>query len=86
MVKLTVEQREALQEHPEGVACEDTETHRVYFLVDSEIHQRALQTLKRQQDREAIAEGLADMEAGRVVPLDQAFEEIRNRLGLHEQA
>ncbi|MBT5019482.1 hypothetical protein N8590_02535 [bacterium] len=85
MVKLTAEQRVALQEHPEGVACEDTETQRVYFLVDSEIHQRAIQALKRQQDREAIAEGLADMEAGRVVPLDQAFEEIRTRLELHDK-
>lgn len=86
MVKLTAEQREALQEHPEGVACEDTETHRAYFLVDSEIHRRALRALKRQQNREAITEGLGDMEAGPVIPLDQAFEEIRNRLGLHEQA
>jgi len=70
MGKLTAEQRVALQEHPEGVACEDPKTQRVYFLVDSETYRRAIQAIKRQQDR--------------VVPLDQASEELRTRLRLQE--
>ena len=39
---------------------------------------------KRQSeiDREAIQQGIADMEAGRVVPLDEAMTDIRNKLGL----
>jgi predicted transcriptional regulator len=34
------------------------------------------------EDVKAIARGIADMEAGRVVPLDQAMAEVRQKLGL----
>ncbi|MEZ5942921.1 MAG: hypothetical protein R3C18_16130 [Planctomycetaceae bacterium] len=86
MVNLTPEQRAALQQQPDGVACEDAETHRIYFLVDSETHQQAMAALRRQRDRDAIAEGVADMEAGRFQPLDEAFADIRGRLGFPERA
>ena len=59
----------------------DPETSRLYFIVDSETHRRAMDALRRQQDREAIAEGLAQMQAGQGRPLDQAFAEMRARLG-----
>ena len=39
------------------------------------------EVLLRQQDREAIAEGIRQMEAGEGQPLDNAFAEIRSRLG-----
>lgn len=80
MVELTAEQRAALQQQPDGVACEDTETHRVYFLVDHEVHQRAMQALKHQQDREAIARGLAELAAGEGMPLDEARRLTAERL------
>ena len=59
----------------------DPETQRTYVLVDSETHRRAMEALRRQQDRDAIAEGLAQMEAGEGKPLDQAFADMRSRLG-----
>jgi hypothetical protein len=40
-----------------------------------------MEALRRQQDREAIAQGIAEMEAGQGKPLDQAFAEMRTRLG-----
>lgn len=59
----------------------DPETQRVYVLVDCETHRRAMEALRRQQDRDAIAEGLAELEAGQGKPLDEAFSDLRSRLG-----
>ena len=59
----------------------DPETQRTYFLVDSETHRQTMEALRRQQDRNAIAEGLMQMEAGQGKPLDQAFSDMRWRLG-----
>lgn len=59
----------------------DPETQRTYFLVDGDTHRRAMEALRRQQDRDAIAEGLAQMKAGQGKPLDQAFSDMRARLG-----
>ncbi|HEX4128575.1 MAG TPA: hypothetical protein VHZ24_00945 [Pirellulales bacterium] len=78
--KTTAEQREALRrrERQSPVRVEDDETHEAYFLVDMETIER----LRHQQDSDAIRDGLADVEAGRVSPLDEAFERIRAKLGL----
>ena len=58
----------------------DPETNRIYMLVDGETHRRAMAALQRQQDRDAIVEGLSQMESGQGKPLDVAFAEIRTRL------
>lgn len=76
--KLTPEQRKAL-EHSDGpVAVEDDTTHRVYVLVD----EPTFASLKQQGDLAAIREGIADVEAGRVYPLDEVVARIRTNLGL----
>lgn len=64
----------------------DPRTNRRYTIVDSEIHRRAMEALRRQQEYdqqeyEAIAEGVAQMEAGEGEPLDKAFARMRSRLG-----
>ena len=51
-----------------------------YMLIDGETHRQAMEALQRQQDRDAIAEGLSQMESGQGKPLDEAFAEIRTRL------
>ncbi len=76
--KLTPEQREALSRADGPVPVEDEETQRVYFLVD----EPTLAAWEREQDRDAIREGIADMEAGRVAPLDEVMARIRANLGL----
>ena len=76
------EQREALGQRPEGVEVEDPLTQRVYILTDVEIHRRAMQALRRQDDRAAIQAGIDDMEAGRVVPFEDVDCIIRAKLGL----
>jgi predicted transcriptional regulator len=83
-VKLTKELADALHaigDHELEVV--DPVTSRSYVLVDSETHRRAMEALRRQQDRDAIAEGLAQMQAGLGRPIDEALAEIRSRLGLN---
>ena len=76
--KLTSEQREALNDSDGPVPVEDEQTNRLYYLVDSS----TFTSLRQQQDLAAIREGIADMEAGRVAPLDEVMSRIRNNLGL----
>ncbi|MEQ9407578.1 MAG: hypothetical protein RIK87_07605 [Fuerstiella sp.] len=81
MVKLTEEQRAALQQHPDGVPCEDVVSQRVYFIVDGDIHQRAMRALKQQQDLDAIREGIEQMQAGGGTPIAEAREQLARELG-----
>ncbi|HEV2970907.1 MAG TPA: hypothetical protein VGY55_13125 [Pirellulales bacterium] len=76
--KLTPEQREALDHSDGPVPVEDEQTHRVYYLVD----EPTLNSLRQQEDLAAIREGIADMEAGRVAPLEEVMSRIRTSLGL----
>jgi predicted transcriptional regulator len=74
--KLTDEQREALMRDGCPVAIEDDQTHQLYFLVD----QATLDTIQHDADRDAIRQGLADMEAGRIVTLDELDNRIRSTI------
>ena len=66
---LTPEQASAL--HAGGDApmqIVDPTTRRVYYVIDSGL----LAELERRSDLNAIREGVADMQEGRSVPIDQA--------------
>jgi len=70
----------------DGLEVVDPDTNRVYLIVDEDTHRRAMNALRSQQDREAIAEGIAQMEAGEGKPAEQAFEDIRTRLNFPQEA
>ena len=74
--KLTAEQRDALDRTNGPVPVEDEQTRRMYFLVD----ESTFKTLQQHDDLAAIREGIADMEAGRIVPLEELDARIRARL------
>jgi predicted transcriptional regulator len=76
--KLTPEQSEALQRSNGPLAVEDEQTHRVYYVVD----EPTLVSLQQQEDTVAIREGIANMEVGRIVTLEELDARIRNRLNL----
>jgi len=79
--KLTSEQRAAL-EHSDGpVAVDDDQTRRVYFLVD----ESTFNNLQHQEDLAAIREGIADMEAGRIITLEELDAHISARLNALRQ-
>ncbi|MEO8495994.1 MAG: hypothetical protein ABI614_13050 [Planctomycetota bacterium] len=63
----------------------DPTSGRVYFIVDGDTHRQAMEALRQRQDRDAIAEGIAQMEAGQGKPLNEAFEDMRVRLGFPQQ-
>ena len=85
-VKLTKELAAALHANGDGeLEVVDPETSRLYFIVDGETHRQAMDALRRQQDRNAIAQGIAEMEAGLGTPLEVAFDDIRANLGLRQR-
>lgn len=61
---------------------EDAQTRQRYVLVDQGLHERAMQALQQQEDREAIQAGIRDMEAGNVVPFEEVDARIRAKLGV----
>lgn len=86
IVKLTKELAAALHATGEGeLEVVDPETLRLYLIVDSEIHRRAMEALRCQQDRDAIAQGIAEMEAGEGIPVDEARRLTRQQLLARKQ-
>ena len=81
MVKLSDEQREALEQSPDGISFEDTISRRTYVLVEEEVHRRAMQALKQQLDLEAIRRGVAQMEASGGMPVEDARRQLAQELG-----
>lgn len=76
--KITAEQRAALDHSDGPVAVEDDETKRRYFLVD----EITFASMQQKDDLAAIAEGIVDMEAGRVSSLGEVILRIRDQLKL----
>ena len=78
ITKLTADQQRELDATPEGVIrLEHPSTHEVYVLVDEQTHERAMRAFREQQDRAAIAEGIAQMEAGGGRPLADIDADMR---------
>ena len=82
MVTLSEEQRQALQSG-QGlpITVRDAESDAVYILVDVQTHERAMEALRERQDIAAIQEGVRDMEAGRVMPLEEMDRRMRDEFG-----
>jgi hypothetical protein len=79
--KLTEELTAALRAHGENeLEVVDPQTQRTYLLVDAATHRQAMEALRRQQDRDAIARGIAEMQAGEGIPVEQARRLTRERL------
>lgn len=58
----------------------DPSSKRTYFVISAETHRRAMGALGRLEDREAIARGIAEMQAGGGLPLEEAREQSLERL------
>lgn len=84
--KLTKELADALHANDaDGLEVIDPETGRIYLIVDEESYRETLSVQRHRHDRDAIAEGLAQLESGEARPASEAFEQIRERLGFPEQ-
>ncbi|MGE0608455.1 MAG: hypothetical protein AB7O62_15270 [Pirellulales bacterium] len=81
IAKLSNEQAAALRANGEReLGVVDPDTQRTYFLVDAETHRQAMDALRRQNDYDAIAQGIAEMEAGLAISVKEAREFSRQRL------
>ena len=79
--KLSQELADALNAAGKGaLEVVNPNDNRVYFLVDGDTHRQAMDALRRQLERDAIANGIAQMEAGEGVPLEEARKQTRERL------
>jgi len=58
----------------------DPATARVYLIVDGALHREALDALRREQDRDAIAQGLAELEGGLGISTEEARRQTKQRL------
>ena len=86
--KLTEDQRRALQGRPDGDGAspvEDEQTHKVYVIVDQQVHVRAMEALRERENFASIEAGIKDMESGRVVPFEEVDARIRQRLGMPQR-
>ena len=82
MVKLSEDVAQALAAcDGEPLPVEVPGSDRHYMLVERDTLEAALAAMELQRNVEAIKEGLADLEAGRTMPLDVAVERIRQELG-----
>jgi predicted transcriptional regulator len=79
--KLTDEQSQALHQAGDELPILDPSTNKFYVVVEQSVHEQAKAALQRQQSDDVIAirEGIADMKAGRVMPLEVAHQEIKRR-------
>lgn len=74
--KLTSEQLDAIRQSPGPVRVESEETREVFFLVA----EATLDSLQREADRTSILKGISDLEAGRLLTLDQLNSRIHEQL------
>ena len=80
--KLSDDLQKAVDAHAgQPIKVEHPGTHKVYVIVDSDTHERAMQALREREDRASIARGIEQMEAGEGRPLAEADTAIRKELG-----
>ena len=82
---MTQEMADALQASNGDVRVTDPRTQKVYVLVDDETHRRAMEALRQQEDLRAIQTGLADMQAGRTMSLEESKRQVNEALAKFEQ-
>lgn len=81
MIKLTPEQSEELVRHPDGVECQAEGTARTYVIVDADVLQKMRTALYNKDVHASIADGIADMEAGRMMTAQDADDRVRAECG-----
>ncbi len=78
---ITKDLAQALDESGTGqLEVVNPNNNRRYLLVDREVYEEAMVALQNQRDRDAIAKGIEQMEAGEGSPLDETFARIQGRL------
>lgn len=81
MVRLSEEVSQTLKAcNGEPLTVEVPGSNRRFVIVDESEYEAAIAALELQKNVALIREGVADVEAGRTRPLDEAMDDIRRRL------
>jgi hypothetical protein len=87
MVKLSEEVAEALKAaNGEAGVVDAPGIDHDFVIVQRSTFTAAMAALEQQRNVELIREGIADVEAGRTVPLDEGMDRIRNALLLRKES
>ncbi len=70
----------AVEQHPEGVECQDTSSRRTYVLMDADLHRRAMTALHQLEDLAAVQRGLDDALRGNTMSLDESQARLLQKL------
>ena len=80
--KLSNDLQKAVDAHAgQPIKVEHPVTHKVYVIVDCDMHERAMQALRERDDLASIARGIEQMEAAEGRPLAEADSAMRKELG-----
>ncbi|MCH8044178.1 MAG: hypothetical protein IID44_10725 [Planctomycetes bacterium] len=80
---ITEQQRQALHEQQgRPVPARDEQTQGNYFIVEEDLHRRAMRALQEKEDVAAIQAGVDAAADGRVSTLEEVDARIREKLGL----
>ena len=85
--EITDQQRQALlDQQGRPVPARDDQTHSNYFIVEEDLHRRAMRALQEQEDWNAVQQGLKQREQGLGQPLAEVDAEIREEFGFPPRA
>ena len=86
MIKLTPEQTKQVIQHPNGVECQADGSEKTFVIVDAAVLHRMQSALHQKDVNVSIGEGIADMEAGRMISAEEAEQRIRTEFGFSPQS
>ncbi|MEO2032225.1 MAG: hypothetical protein ABGZ35_09075 [Planctomycetaceae bacterium] len=81
MIKLTPEQTEQAVQYPNGVECQADGTDRTFILMDADVLERMRRALYRKDTNESLERAIDDMEAGRMMSVDEAEDRLCDEMG-----
>lgn len=85
MSRVTVKLDPEIEQHIDGAISRGEASSRDRY-VEQALRDRYVRELRRQRLDAALDRGIADADAGRVTPIDEAFAEILSRLGLSRKS
>ena len=80
MIRLTREQTQAAEQHPDGVRCEGDGSPKTFILVEEDVMERMKRALYRQDVDDSLTRSIAQMEAGETMSLEESAAWTRDRI------
>ena len=86
MIRLTPEQSKQVLEHPNGVECHAEGSEQTFVIMDADVVQRMRRAFYRNDTHESLTRAIDDMEAGRMMSVDDSENRLREEMGFPPRA